>query len=341
MPDFASTCVDNPHIMVSNGQSDDYCVSDESLAIGDHYTRPLRQDEMEKTNQVSPRKISYEPEYKVHKNDSLFSRLFKKKDNVFTSVFAPSEVARKSHLLVQVFLHLQDEEEKVMEIAKEADAKAERRGYIPLQCKLKRGDKVDVEYNIYGEKLLQTHRKALIWQGSFTKCSFDYFVPADLDVGELSCEVNLYVNGAMIGELRFLTEVVEQPRKLNAEIKAKTFEKIFISYAHQDAEQVKKFAAAYKAQGVDYFFDRDKLGGGDVYEEKIFEYIDHADLFILCWSANAAKSDYVWKEVSRALPHAYPQLTHNDATLKIYPISIKPRTTLPEKLKDVYNFEEI
>ena len=33
--------------------------------------------------------------------------------------------------------------------------------------------------------------KSVIWQSSFTKCSFDYFVPNDVDVDELSCESDI------------------------------------------------------------------------------------------------------------------------------------------------------
>lgn len=162
------------------------------------------------------------------------------------------------------------------------------------------------DFNVYGETRLISERKFVIWQGSFTKCSFDYFVPMNIDVDELSCEVNLFVNGALIGKMRFITRIVESPIKLNPEVLSKTFKKIFISYAHQDIQQVKHLALAYKAQGVDYFFDRDKLNPGDVYEEKIFDYIDNSDLFILCWSKNAEKSEYVAKEKNLAMAH-----THN------------------------------
>ena len=68
---------------------------------------------------------------------------------------------------------------------------------------LKKGDVVDVELNINGDTLLYDRRKSVIWQGSFCKCSFDYNVPLDLDVKELSCSVNLYVNGAIVGEMSF------------------------------------------------------------------------------------------------------------------------------------------
>lgn len=273
---------------------------------------------------------------------SIWGRLFGNKYNeVYSSIFAPAEIKRKSHLLVQVYLHLYEESEKVKSFAQESDKNAERRDYIPLSLKLKNGDKVDVEFNVYGETRLASERKSIIWQGSFTKCSFDYFVPKNIDVDELSCEVNLFVNGAMIGEMRFLTQIVETPRNLNPEILSHRFNRIFISYAHQDAQQIKLLALAYKAQGVDYFYDRDSLAPGDVYEEKIFDYIDSSDLFVLCWSKNAAASDYVAKEKGRALLRAYPQLSQRDATLKICPISIEPRADLPSDMKEVYNFEVI
>ena len=107
------------------------------------------------------------------------------------------------------------------------------------------------------------------------------------------------------------------------------------------SKQIKLLALAYKAQGVDYFYDRDSLAPGDVYEEKIFDYIDSSELFVLCWSKNAAVSDYVAKEKGRALLRAYPQLSKRDATLKICPISIEPRADLPSDMKEVYNFEVI
>lgn len=273
---------------------------------------------------------------------SIWSKLFGNKYNeVYSSIFAPAEVKRKSHLRVQVYLHLYEESEKVKSFAQESDKNAERRDYIPLSLKLKKGDKVDVEFNVYGETRLASEHKSIIWQGSFTKCSFDYFVPKDIDVEELSCEANLFVNGAMIGEMRFITQIVNVPRNLNPEILSHRFNRIFISYAHQDAQQIKLLALAYKAQGVDYFYDRESLGPGDVYKEKIFNYIDSSDLFVLCWSKNAATSDYVAIEKGRALLRAYPQLSQRDATLKICPISIEPRADLPSDMKGVYNFEVI
>ena len=104
---------------------------------------------------------------------------------------------------------------------------------------------------------------------------------------------------------------------------------------------VEALVFAYKSLGVDVFYDKQSLLAGDIFEELIFEYIDTSDLFILCWSQNAAKSDYVIKAKNRALLHAYPQQSLKDATLKIIPISISPKADLPEDMINIYHFASI
>ena len=265
-----------------------------------------------------------------------------KYDEVYSSIFAPAEVKRKSHMLVQVYLHLYEETEKVKIQAQESDKNAERRDYIPLQCKLKKGDKVEVQLNIYGETLLMSDKKSIVWQGSFTKCSFDYFVPKDIDVDELSCVALLSVNGVPVGEMRFITQIVEAPRQLNPEIIAHKYSKVFISYSHKDESRVKFLHEGLELGSVPHFFDRKYLKAGDVFPQVIQDYINSADLFILCWSENASKSEYVQKERLKALERAFPQVKpEQEAKLRIYPMSIEPRADLPTDMKENYHFGEI
>lgn len=232
--------------------------------------------------------------------------------------------------------------EKVKSLAKESDKNAERRDYIPLSLKLKKGDKVDVEFNVYGENRLASERKSIIWQGSFAKCTFDYFVPKDIDVEELSCVALLSVNGVPIGEMRFITRVIETPRQLNPEIIAHKYSKVFISYSHQDESKVKFLHEGLELGSVPHFFDRKYLKAGDVFPQVIQDYINSADLFILCWSENASKSEYVQKERLQALERAFPQVQpENAAKLRIYPMNIEPRAELPIDMKNYYHFGEI
>lgn len=169
------------------------------------------------------------PHGKLSSEPTTFSPIIRKrsfwnnffgKTYTYSSIFAPAEVKRKSYMLVQVYLHLYEEADKVKTLAQESDRNAERRDYIPLQCKLKKGDKVEVLLNIYGDMLLKSDKKNVVWQGSFTKCSFDYFIPKDIDVDELSCVAILSVNGVPVGEMRFITKIVEEPRQLNPNILA-------------------------------------------------------------------------------------------------------------------------
>ena len=262
---------------------------------------------------------------------------------VYSSVFAPSEVKYESVLLVQVYLHLQDETESVKNLAKESQKNAERRDYIPLQCKLKIGDEVDVLLNIYGKTLLKSERRTVVWQGSLTKCSIGYFVPKDIETDELCCVSILSVSGIPIGEMRFITRIVEyEPRLLNPEIIAHKYSKVFISYSHLDESKVKFLHEGLELGSVPHFFDRKYLKAGDVFPQVIKDYINSADLFILCWSENASKSEYVQKERQQALERAFPKVRpEKDAKLRIYPMSIEPRAELPGDMKNYYHFGEI
>lgn len=273
--------------------------------------------------------------------NKIFFNRRDRRQRVFCSVCAPSEIKKKSHMLIQCFLHHIHEFEIVNQRANKVDQNAEQRDYCPLLCNLKNGDRIGLDLEVYGEGLMYNDKKTVIWTGVLTNCTFDCFIPETLDVENLYCQIKLNLNGVMIGEMSFVTKITESPRMLNTKITSKTFKKIFISYAHQDIAIVKNLAFAYKAQGVDYFFDHDKLNAGDVFEDVIFKYIDSADLFILCWSANASRSDYVSKERKYALQKAYPQRSMEEASIRIFPLSIPPETELPDDMKDVYHFEKL
>jgi len=90
---------------------------------------------------------------------------------------------------------------------------------------------------------------------------------------------------------------------------------------------------------VPHFFDRKYLKVGDVFPKVIQDYINSADLFILCWSENASNSEYVQKERLLALERAYPQVQPEQAAkLRIYPMNIEPHAELPSDMKNYYHF---
>lgn len=156
-------------------------------------------------------------------------------------------------------------------------------------------------------------------------------------------EVNILIDDIPIGELYFVTNIIGQSKQfLPAPITSRQFKKVFISYSHLDEDKVRYIAEAYKALKIDYFFDRHYLSTGDIYPLEIKQYIENADLFFLCWSKNAANSEYVAKEIDDALKRAYPQKSLDEERLFIYPISIEPKdNSLPQVVKDNYIFGEL
>ena len=61
---------------------------------------------------------------------------------------------------------------------------------------------------------------------------------------------------------------------------------VFLSYASQDAVAVERIAEALRASGVEVWFDKDELVGGDAWDQKIRRQIKECALFVPVISAN-------------------------------------------------------
>src|SRR2546423_14512037 len=61
---------------------------------------------------------------------------------------------------------------------------------------------------------------------------------------------------------------------------------VFLSYAGQDAETVQRICDALRAAGVEVWFDRNELRGGDAWDASIRKQIKECGLFVPLISAN-------------------------------------------------------
>ena len=61
---------------------------------------------------------------------------------------------------------------------------------------------------------------------------------------------------------------------------------VFLSYAHEDAVAARRIADALRATGVEVWFDRNALVGGDAWDAKIRDQIGSCALFVPVISAN-------------------------------------------------------
>ena len=87
-------------------------------------------------------------------------------------------------------------------------------------------------------------------------------------------------------------------------------QRLFVSYAAADREQISPFIAALKAAGFDVWWDQN-IPGGARYHSEIEKALKAADLVIVGWSETANESDWVKDEAELARDHD-----------KLFPVSL-------------------
>lgn len=78
-------------------------------------------------------------------------------------------------------------------------------------------------------------------------------------------------------------------------------EEIFVSYSHRDSAVVEACRNAYRALGYKVLMDIDELRSGEVWDERLRQFIERATIFQLFWSENSAKSEFCRQEWQHAL----------------------------------------
>ncbi len=289
---------------------------------------------------------SYETPEKV---PGYWSFLFGRKrnpsgDEVHSSVFAPKQVKKGRKMLVQVYLYKDKERSETFDDAVAADSDAERRGNALLDLPIHIQDTVRIQVSF--AELAFTGIEDVIWKGRLRKVAFKVPIPGDAPeefFGEVTVSVNPFGgNGDFmpIGKMVFKTETLSSEEcfpLVNAEISAEPYRNVFISYAHKDVDKINYLVEGYRSLGqtVNFFYDKDVLRPGDDFPDQIYKYIDNADLFVLCWSENAANSLWVQREKDYALQRYRRE---GGSRLKLYPISISPHTDLPLDMRDKFHF---
>lgn len=107
---------------------------------------------------------------------------------------------------------------------------------------------------------------------------------------------------------------------------------VFISHNKADKAAARLLATALVQQGVSVWYDEWKIRPGDSIIGGIEDGLSNADVFLLLWSSNAQKSNWVGTEV-----RAYLRRRVDDNTLRIIPV-ILDDTPLPSLVADYSGF---
>ena len=92
--------------------------------------------------------------------------------------------------------------------------------------------------------------------------------------------------------------------------------KVFISHSREDNLLVEKIVDIFKTYGVEYWIDTEQVDDGSLMNQEINEGLKSCNVFLLIWSINVEKSNWVAAEISSALDPNEP-LFENVCIFKI------------------------
>ena len=225
------------------------------------------------------------------------------RDTVECTVFAPPTAAPGDSILVQVFAHLPDQADDARAIAMELDTDARRRTFQTLQAQIPPGGRLQFELGMPGLEV-DDPVASLVWHRRAETVQFGVCIPLDASEGTVIGTLEISHDGAPVGHVKFklavdsgTTVVASEPQGESA----RRYTAAFISYASEDREQVLARVQLLSAVGIRYFQDLLSLEPGDRWEQKLELGIDECDLFLLFWSSEAKRSEWVRREVRYAL----------------------------------------
>lgn len=226
------------------------------------------------------------------------------KDRVEASAFSPKSFKRGNIELLTITLYKRGRRKAAFMAALLADPGAELSGTEELGI-LRRGAPVRIELVVMGatSEPASFHAEDH-WSGK--DCKFQFAIQIPPSAGDqVVCEAYIEVAGACVGVIKFVRQVTgdrpaDQERRSPAG-RLKAYKRVFLSYASPNRMAVERISDVYDGLGIDCFFDRKSLIGGEEWSPRLLTEISEADLFHLFWSREAAQSEWVEKEALHAL----------------------------------------
>lgn len=254
---------------------------------------------------------------------------------VDVSAFAPEGGAPGEKVLVQILLHSEAELRRAGRKARLADPGTARRMTATLTQDIAIGQVVTVM--IEGDDVaVDEPVQRIVWRGE--PAAVQFLVRLSSHIGNAYLRCRLLVDSVPVGSLRFALRVSRDAVGQRVEMRGdleRRYRHAFLSYASADRTEVLKRVQGLRAAGIDFFQDVLSLEPGEEWEQRLYDEIDRCDLFLLFWSSNAAKSEWVKRETERAVARQ----RETDGSPEITPVIIEgppPATPIPEPLRHMH-----
>ena len=268
----------------------------------------------------------------------------KQADEVHCTAYAPPSARPDDEVMVQVFVHLEEQAGKLDDLAVGSDPDAQHRGSQKLSEPIEHGRKLFLTLQMRGLEIDET-TKSVTWNGKVERVCYDVVVPADFKPKKINSKVVVSVadaegNLVPVATLMFKFEVTAdgalQDTTAAAEQQFVRHRKAFISYASENRDEVAKRVQMLRAQKIECFWDVLTLEQGEEWESSIYRFIDQSDIFYLFWSEAAKNSPWVAREIAYALCQKATKSIPPD----IMPIAVQVPAFPPPKYLEELHFND-
>lgn len=252
------------------------------------------------------------------------------------TAFAPKKLRRGTPELVRIVVHQAKDLNAVIKAAKKLDPRTDAAPQGMPLGDVALGATIGVSLEVRGAACDGAVQRRS-WQGE--PIDFNFSAEADEGVKQVVFLARVFINDAQIGVLAFTRNVTGPNKKPHDgdRVRLKRHKRVFLSYSSKDRETVAAIATAYASAGVEHFWDRASLKSGEEWHPRLRREIDRADLFHVCWSKNAAESEWVKKETEHAITRRRRNSGKPDITVQM--LDGPPWAKHPPEL-DSINFDD-
>ena len=138
-----------------------------------------------------------------------------------------------------------------------------------------------------------------LWTNAFQMVKFQIQAHPGLDGTVTRGRLAIHHGLILLAELPLSIRVDAAPRDVRLDdipLTVTPYHKIFPSYSHEDTMVVEQVTQFVESLGHHYLQDVRELRSGEIWDERLRDFIREADVFQLFWSTNAMGSEFVEQE---------------------------------------------
>jgi hypothetical protein len=185
-------------------------------------------------------------------------------------------------------------------------------------------------------------RRSFLWQEAVHREEFRLRAGADLNGQTARGRLTVFLGGLILADVSLTIRVDRNATLPDEPVEAsagRPYRKIFASYSHKDLDIVRQVEQFARLLGDEYLRDWTHLRAGEVWNERLLQMIEQADVFQLFWSSNSMHSDYVRQEWEHALRLNRPHFVR--PTYWEEPMPMAPEKDLPPEALRRLHFQRI